>query len=120
MGSTGYYRFVGRSKDIIVRGGVKISPDEIDNLLAAHPKLAAVAVVGYDDEILGERIGAVVVPKPGERVRLDDLTMFLRDQGVAVFKLPEQLREVEALPMNATGKMLRRELKRLFEGEAAG
>ena len=112
-----FYKFVGRCKDIIVRGGVNISPDEIDNILAGHPAVAEVAVVGYDDEVMGERVGAVVVSKPGECVTLDDLTGFLRGQGLAVFKLPEQLRLVEALPHNATGKVLRRELKSLFNSE---
>jgi len=110
-----FYKFVGRCKDIIVRGGVNISPDEVDNLLAGHPKVAEVAVVGYDDEIMGERIGAVVIPKPDENVTLEELTDFLREHGLAVFKLPEQLRCVDVLPHNATGKVLRRELKDLFD-----
>jgi acyl-CoA synthetase (AMP-forming)/AMP-acid ligase II len=112
-----FYKFVGRCKDIIVRGGVNISPDEVDNLLAGHPKVAEVAVVGYDDEVMGERIGAVVVPKPDEDVTLEELTDFLRGHGLAVFKLPERLRCVEALPHNATGKVQRRELKDLFDPE---
>jgi len=112
-----FYKFVGRCKDIIVRGGVNISPDEIDRLLAGHPKVAEIAVVGYEDEVMGERLGAVVVPKPDESVTLDELTAFLREHGLAVFKLPEQLRCVESLPHNATGKVLRRELKGLFDPE---
>lgn len=112
-----FYKFVGRCKDIIVRGGVNISPDEVDNILAGHPGVAEVAVVGYDDEVMGERIGAVVVSKPGESVTLDELKEFLRGQGLAVFKLPEQLKLVESLPHNATGKVLRRELKSLFSPE---
>ncbi len=110
-----FYKFVGRCKDIIVRGGVNISPDEVDNLLAGHPKVAEVAVVGYDDEIMGERVGAVVVPKPDENVTLEELTDFLREHGLAVFKLPERLRCVGELPHNATGKVLRREMKVLFD-----
>jgi len=113
----GFYKFVGRCKDIIVRGGVNISPDEVDNLLAGHPKVAEVAVVGYADEVMGERVGAAVVPKSGETVTLDELTDFLREQGLAVFKLPEQLKCVDAIPYNAVGKVLRRELKDMFEQE---
>jgi acyl-CoA synthetase (AMP-forming)/AMP-acid ligase II len=112
-----YYKFVGRCKDIIVRGGVNISPDEIDSLLAGHPKVAEVGVVGYDDEVMGELVGAAVVTKPGESVVLAELTDFLREQGLAVFKLPERLVCVEELPHNATGKVLRRELKVLFDRE---
>ena len=111
-----FYRFVGRCKDIIVRGGVNISPDEIDNELAGHPKVAEVCVVGIDDEIMGERIGAAVVPRPGESVTLEDLTGYLKDQGMAVFKLPEKLLCVDELPHNATGKVQRRDVKDLFDG----
>ncbi len=112
-----FYKYVGRCKDIIVRGGVNISPDEIDNELAAHPKVAEVCVVGVDDEIMGERIGAAIVPKPGEDVTLEDLTSFLKDKGMAVFKLPEKFVCVDALPYNATGKIQRRDVKALFDQE---
>ena len=114
-----FYKFVGRCKDIIVRGGVNISPDEIDSELAAHPKVAEVCVVGIDDEIMGERIGAAVVPKPGETVALEELTGFLKEQGLAVFKLPEKLLCVDELPHNATGKVVRREVKDLFDADSA-
>jgi acyl-CoA synthetase (AMP-forming)/AMP-acid ligase II len=114
-----FYKFVGRCKDIIVRGGVNISPDEIDNELAAHPKVAEVCVVGIDDEIMGERIGVAVVTKPGENVALEDLTDFLKEQGLAVFKLPEKLLCVDELPHNATGKVVRREVKELFDADTA-
>lgn len=110
-----YYRFVGRSKDIIVRGGMKISPDEIDNVLASYPRLNAVAVTGYEDAVLGERIGVAVVPLPGEEITLGELTDYLKEQGMAVFKLPEQLIVVDELPLNATGKVLRGELRKEFD-----
>jgi len=110
-----FYKFVGRCKDIIVRGGVNISPDEIDTELAAHPKVAQVCIVGIDDEIMGERIGAAVVAKPGETIVLEDLTSFLKERGVAVFKLPEKLVCTDSLPYNATGKIQRRDVKRLFD-----
>lgn len=106
-----YYRFLGRCKDIIIRGGMKISPDEIDQLLLAHPKIADAAVIGVADDIMGERICAVVVPRANETVTLDDITAYLRDKDIALFKLPERLETVEALPRNALGKILRRDLK---------
>ncbi|QOC23547.1 acyl--CoA ligase [Wenzhouxiangella sp. AB-CW3] len=106
-----FYHFVGRSKDIIIRGGNNISPDELDTMLAAHPALAEAATVGYPDEDLGERVCAFVVPKPGEQVSLDDITGFLREQGLAVFKLPERLETIDALPRNALGKVVRDELR---------
>lgn len=106
-----FYHFVGRSKDIIIRGGNNISPDELDTLLAAHPALAEAATVGYPDEDLGERVCAFVVPKPGEQVSLDDITGFLREQGLATFKLPERMETIDALPRNALGKVIRDELR---------
>ncbi|MFT5609565.1 MAG: acyl-CoA synthetase (AMP-forming)/AMP-acid ligase II [Polaribacter sp.] len=110
-----FYKYVGRCKDIIVRGGVNISPAEIDNELASHPKVAEVCVVGVDDDIMGERIAVAVVPKPGETVVLEDLTDYLKQKGMAVFKLPEKLQCVEALPYNATGKIQRRDVKKMID-----
>jgi acyl-CoA synthetase (AMP-forming)/AMP-acid ligase II len=112
-----FYRFVGRCKDIIVRGGVKISPDELDNLLAGHPKIAEVAVVGYADEVMEERICAVVVPKPGESLSLDEIIEFMKSRKVAVFKLPERLLMVDQLPRNPVGKVLRVKIKEMVEGQ---
>ena len=109
-----FYRFVGRCKDIIVRGGVNISPDELDALLAGHPQVSEAAVFAYPDANLGERVGVAVVPKPGESVTLDVIIAFLKQQGVAVFKLPERIEYLEQLPRNALGKVLRRELSAAF------
>jgi len=106
-----YYRFVGRSKEIILRGGYNISPDEIDTLLAAHPKLAEAATVGYPDETLGEKVCVFVVPKGGEQVTLEDITGFLAAQGLAKFKLPERMEIAEQLPRNALGKVVRGSLR---------
>lgn len=112
-----FYRFIGRCKDIIVRGGVKISPDELDNLLAGHPKIAEVAVVGYADEVMEERICAVAVPRKGEVLTLEDVIEFLKAKKVAVFKLPERLLIVDRLPRNPVGKVLRHNLKERVDRE---
>jgi acyl-CoA synthetase (AMP-forming)/AMP-acid ligase II len=106
-----FYRFVERAKDIIIRGGMNISPGEIDGLLAGHPKLADAAVVGTPDAVMGERICAVVVVKPEETVDLEDLRSFLSSREVASYKLPERLEIVDALPRNPLGKVLRRVLR---------
>ncbi|MBK6289946.1 MAG: acyl--CoA ligase [Gammaproteobacteria bacterium] len=108
-----YYRFVGRCKDIIVRGGMKISPDEIDTLLAGHPLLAEAAVCAYPDEMLGERICVVAVPKPGASVALQDIVGFLEERQLARIKLPEKLVLAEALPRNPLGKLVRPALREL-------
>jgi len=110
---TRFYRFVGRAKDIIIRGGMKISPDELDTLLAGHPQLAEAAVVGYPDAVLGERVCAVVVPKPGEQPALEDITHWLAERHLARTKLPEKLVCVDALPRNPLGKVVRAALRGL-------
>ena len=110
-----YYRFVGRCKDIIARGGMKISPVELDSLLADHPRLSDAAVVGVPDAVLGERVAVAVVARPGETVELEDVVTFLKDKGVAVFKLPEFLYAVDELPRNALEKVLRHELATIID-----
>ena len=106
-----HLRYVDRLKDLVIRGGMNIAPAEIEALLAAHPKIADVAVVGYPDEVLGERVCAVVVPRPGEAVTLEDVTSFLRDRRIASFKLPERVEIVDALPRNPVGKVIKRDLR---------
>ena len=109
-----FYKFCGRCKDLIIRGGMNISPEELDNLLSAHPKMLEVAVTGYDDDILGEKVGVVAVVAEGETISLVEIIEFLRDQQIAKYKMPEDLRLIDALPKNPVGKVLRRELKDLF------
>ncbi|WP_067824794.1 class I adenylate-forming enzyme family protein [Nocardia inohanensis] len=106
-----YLRFVDRVKEIIIRGGMNIAPAEIEGLLADHPGIAEVAVVGYPDAVLGEKCCAFVVPAPNTTVTLDDLVAYLRSRDVASFKLPERLEIVASLPRNPVGKLLRRELR---------
>lgn len=106
-----FYRFVGRCKDIIVRGGMNISPAEIDDLLAGHPSFNEAAVVGIPDETLGERMCAAVVPKGDDVPDIKALSGWLKERGVAVFKLPESLVIVDALPRNPMNKVMRKELR---------
>lgn len=106
-----YLRFVDRSKEIIIRGGMNIAPAEIEGLLIDHPTVADIAVIGYDDPVLGEKCCAVVVPKPEASISLDELVEFLREKDLASFKLPERLVVKNQLPRNAVGKLQRRELR---------
>lgn len=108
------YEFVGRSKDIINRGGMNISPTELDGLLDGHPDIAEAAVVGYPDERLGERTAVAVVPVEGAEITIEGLAEWLDGQGVAKFKFPERLKVLDALPRNPLGKVLRRDLAELF------
>ena len=109
-----FYKFCGRCKDLIIRGGMNISPEELDNLLSSHPKMLEVAVTGYDDEILGEKVGVVAVVAKGVTISLDEIIDFLKDKQIAKYKMPEDLRVIDVLPKNPVGKVLRRELKNLF------
>lgn len=114
-----YYQFVGRCKEIIIRGGQNISPAELDNLIAGHPAVAEGACVGIPDETMGERLCAVVVLRPGASITLADLTRHLESQQVAIYKWPERLVIVKQLPRNPVGKLVRRDL-RLIAVDTAG
>ncbi len=105
-----YYRFVGRRKEIIIRGGLNISPAEIDVLIESHPKVREAGCAAYSDERLGERVCAVVALRPGQELTLEELNAHLKAHDIATFKLPEKLRIVDALPRNPLGKVLRRDL----------
>ena len=91
--------------------GMKISAAELEGFVAGDPKVADVAVVAYPDEVLGERACAVVVPRPGQTVTLEEIVAYLRDLGIATFKLPERLELRDELPRNPLGKILKRELR---------
>ena len=106
-----YLQYVDRSKDMVVRGGMKISAAELEGFVAGHPKVADVAVVAYPDEVLGERACVVVVPRPGQTVTLEEIVAYLRDLGIATFKLPERLELRDELPRIPLGKILKRELR---------
>jgi len=107
-----FYRYVGRSKDLVIRGGVNISSEEIENLLMACPGVREAAVVGVPDALLGEKVCACIVPAAGEAPALSAITAFLREhKKVAVYKLPEYLLALDALPRNPVGKILKRELR---------
>lgn len=106
-----YLHYVDRIKDIVVRGGVKISAAEVESLIAGHRAVRDVAIVAYPDEILGERACAVVVTRPGQETTLEDLVAYLRSLDVATYKLPERLLVLDDLPRNPVGKVLKRELR---------
>ncbi len=110
-----YLLYIDRAKDLVSRGGMKISAAEVEGLLQSCPGVAEVAVIGVPDPILGERLCAVVVPVAGAEVTLAGLVAHLRAARVASFKLPERLVIVGELPRNPSGKVLKRELRTLEE-----
>ena len=111
-----YLHYVDRSKDVVVRGGMKISAAELEGSISGYPAVADVAVVAYPDEVLGERACAVVVPQPGQTVTLTEILKYLRGLGIATFKLPERLELRSELPRNPLGKILKRELRDELRG----
>ena len=117
----GYIRVTGRLKDIVIRGGSNISVNEIEAHLVAHPRIQQAAVVGYPDARLGERVCAIVVPKPGgDPLTLEEVTGFLRNERrISPQKLPERLVVVDEMPMTPTGKIQKFRLRHLATQEAA-
>lgn len=106
-----FLRYVDRSKDLVIRGGMNIAPAELETMIAEHPAVAEVAVVGQPDEVLGERVAAFVALKEGASLTLEELVSFLRERKIASFKLPERLEILEVLPRNPVGKLLKRDLR---------
>jgi long-chain acyl-CoA synthetase len=106
----GYLTIVDRKKDMILRGGFNVYPREIEEVLMTHPAVALAAVVGVPDERLGEEVRAFVVRKPGQPVRDTELIAWAREQ-LASYKYPRSVEFRDSLPMTATGKVLKRELR---------
>ncbi|WP_328477672.1 AMP-binding protein [Actinoplanes sp. NBC_00393] len=104
----GFISIVDRVKDVIITGGVNVYPRDVEEVLLAHPSVTECAVVGEPDDRWGERVVAYLV-SPGPVVP-DVLEAYLRDR-LAGFKIPKQYRAVPALPRNAAGKILKRELR---------
>jgi acyl-coenzyme A synthetase/AMP-(fatty) acid ligase len=106
LDADGFLSIVGRRKEIIIRGGLNIAPREIEELILDHPAVAEVAVVGLPDSRLGEiTCACIVVAASVEPPGLDELVDFLRDRGLATFKLPQRLSVLDALPKTPTGKV---------------
>ncbi len=110
------YRFVGRHKDIIIRGGMNIAPTELDLLLMEHPQLVEGAVASYPDDELGERVCACIVPHDGVDIGLDDIIEYLTTKNMARYKLPERMIVIEAVPRNAMQKIERHTLRDIIAG----
>ncbi|MFJ2771910.1 AMP-binding protein [Streptomyces sp. NPDC087300] len=115
---SGHLVLTGRAKDIIIRKGENISAKEIEDLLHQHPAVGDAAVVGLPDPERGERVCAVVEqPQGAPALTLEELTSYLRAEGLATYKLPERLEVVEALPRNETlRKVLKYRLRERFSG----
>lgn len=107
----GFIRVVGRSKDQINRGGEKIAPEELENALLGHDGIHNASVIGIDDAVLGERVKAYLIPRSPESapdLTLGKVRQFLRDKGLATFKLPDVVEVVDEFPYTAVGKVSKR------------
>lgn len=114
----------GRRKDLINRGGEKISCEEVENLIFRNPKVKAATLVAMPDPVFGEKACAFVILKEGETLGFEELVAFLRAQQIASFKLPERLEVVKEFPLSPVGKILKRQLREAIaarmEAERAG
>jgi acyl-CoA synthetase (AMP-forming)/AMP-acid ligase II len=110
VGKNGYLYLHGRKRDMIIRGGENIYPIEIETVIAEHPDVVQCAVVGVPDDYWGEIVRAFVVVRAGAQISGDDLRGLCASQ-LAKFKVPAEFRFEESLPTNASGKILKRELR---------
>ena len=120
MDEDGYLVFVGRDDDVITSAGYRIGPGEVEDCLLRHPAVALAAVIGLPDDLRTERVTAVIVPKPGVRpsaALAADIQEFVRTR-LAAHLYPRQVEFRDALPLTATGKVMRRVLRKELGGEA--
>lgn len=111
----GFVQIVDRKKDMICRGGENVYCVEVENALAAHPSVFEVAVMGVPDTMMGEKVGAVIVPRPGQKLDLEDLIAFAR-KHLADFKVPQYVVvRTQPMPRNPGGKMLKPVLRKETE-----
>lgn len=115
MTPEGYLEVKGRSKDIIIRGGLNINPEEIEDILIKHPQVENVAIVGMPDPVLGERSCAFVVPKKKGEFTFEQMVSYLKEKGVATFKLPERLELINEIPLSEGKKPAKNILRKNIE-----
>jgi acyl-coenzyme A synthetase/AMP-(fatty) acid ligase len=106
----GFLYFMGREKDLVKTGGENVYPKEVEDVLGEHPSISEVAVIGIPDPKWGEAVIAVVVPKGEDALTLEEVRAFCRDK-IAGYKMPKGLKVVTEIPKNATGKVVKRELR---------
>jgi long-chain acyl-CoA synthetase len=106
----GFITLVGRSKEMINRGGEKVYPVEVENILHLHPKILDVAVLGLPDPVMGEIVACAVIPRPGsEALDLTEIQEFCRSQ-LAYYKIPQRMFLLSELPKNPGGKVMKKKL----------
>ena len=106
----GYLSVIDRKKDLIISGGFNVYPNEVDDILFAHPKVEEACTVGMPDEYRGETVVAYVVARPGELLTEEEIIKYCRE-NLAAYKVPRQIYFIDELPKSSIGKILRRELR---------
>ena len=110
MDEDGYFRIVGRKKDMILCSGYNVYPDEVDRALMGHPDVLEAATIGVPDERRGETVKSFIVLKPGAKVTAEDLIAYCREH-LAAYKIPRLVEFRDSLPKSTVLKILRRELR---------
>jgi acyl-CoA synthetase (AMP-forming)/AMP-acid ligase II len=119
LDADGYLYFVDRKKDLIKTGGENVYPQEVEVVLNQHPAIAELTVIGLPDPTWGQVVVAVVVPKAGFEVSLEDVKAFCQDK-IAGYKIPKAIHVVDGIPKNDTGKVLKRALQESFSKTREG
>ncbi len=112
MDEEGFYFIVDRTKDMIIRGGLNVYPREVEEVMIQHDQVSLVAVIGIADEQMGEEIKAYVVKEPGSALTENELKTYTKSK-IAAYKYPRIIEFIDARPMSATGKILKKELRKL-------
>jgi long-chain acyl-CoA synthetase len=106
----GFFYIVDRIKDIIIRGGINVYPREVEEILMQHPVISIVTVIGTPHEKLGEEIKAFIVLKKDQSAPAEEIIMWAKER-MASYKYPRLIEFIDALPVSASGKILKRILK---------
>jgi fatty-acyl-CoA synthase len=119
MDEDGYFYFAGRKKDMIISGGENIYPAEVEEVLYKHPKILEATIIGIPDPDWGERVMAIIVMKPGEKMTQEEVIEFCR-QNMASYKKPRQVEFVNELPKSSTNKVLKYVLRERYAQSSNG
>jgi non-ribosomal peptide synthetase component E (peptide arylation enzyme) len=116
---SGNYIVEGRKKDLINRGGEKISAEEIENLILSHPAVKDAACIPVPDPDLGERMCACVLLRDGQKITFEELKQFLMEKEIAKYKLPERLEILDEFPLSNIGKVSKKDLVKMISAKMA-
>jgi long-chain acyl-CoA synthetase len=117
MDEDGYFYIVDRTKDMIIRGGFNVYPRELEEVLVTHPDVSLAAVIGIPDAEYGEEVVAYVIPKPGKIVSPAAIKAWAKE-NMAAYKYPRHVEVVSEFPLGPSGKILKRELRVMYDAKA--